>query len=99
MAERCYPKRGHVTVVSAEAQEWTFVRKKIARRSSPDSLLATSEPRWLGEDEAVVLVRDLTELITDDVGPDDRLDLRRAVALVQYGVDTGTGIQIMPPSG
>jgi hypothetical protein len=96
---RSYPQPGYFTIVSAEAQEWEFVRVRVARRSGPSSILATTaEPTWPGEDVLMTLIGELTALVSDDVSPDDLLDIRRAAALAQYGIDTGTGIQLVPPA-
>lgn len=73
------------------------MRAAVARRGSENSVLsATVEPHWLGYDEAVALVAELTALLTADLRPDDGLDLRRAAAIAQFGVDTGTGTQVRP---
>jgi hypothetical protein len=93
-----YPQAGYVTVVSGDLQEWEFVRAPTARRAGENSLLAaTVEPRWLNQDEAEALVAELNALLGENVRPDDGLDIRRAVAIAQFGVDTGTGIQVVPP--
>jgi hypothetical protein len=93
-----YPQRGFVTIVSAEAQEWEFVRAKSIQRHGPLPLLQTESDRWLGQADATALLGELTALAANpDLSPDERLRVRRASTLVHYGVETGTGIQIVPP--
>jgi hypothetical protein len=88
-----------VAVVSAEVQEWEFVPLKLVGQPADFPLLTSKgETRWLGNDDARQLLDELTALVGDHVSPDDRLDLRRAAALVQYGLESGTGIAVAPPS-
>jgi hypothetical protein len=64
---------------------------KVVRGQGQGLLLASrGGGRWLSDAEAGAL--------RDEVLPDDRLDMRRAIALVDYGLDTGTGIQVVPPA-
>ena len=73
--------------------------EKAVRRHAPLPVLsAPGGQRWLDENEARALLDELTTLAGDDVSPEDRLDIRRAAALVEFGLETGTGISVAPPS-
>lgn len=94
-----YSRPGYVAVVSAEAQEWEFVPLKLLRQQGDLRLLNWKDStRWLGQDEAGTLLEELAMLLASGVGsPEERLDIRRATALVEYSVETGTGIAVSPP--
>ena len=85
--------------MSAEVQEWVFVPAKIIRRHAALPLLsATNGQHWLSESETEALRDELDVLARSELSADERLDVRRAAALVEYGLDTGTGISVVPPA-
>jgi hypothetical protein len=91
-----YPQPGYVAVVSGDAQEWEFISSKVIGQPGDLPVLGTERERWLSQAEATALLGELAALAATDVSATDRLDILRAPALVRYGVDTGTGIQVVP---
>jgi hypothetical protein len=97
--ERPWPQPGLVTIMSAETQEWVFVSAKAIRQHGGLTLLSvTGDQRWLSEAETEALRQELESLAASGVSPNDRLDIRRAAALTEYGLGTGTGVSVVPPA-
>lgn len=93
-----YPQPGYVAVVSAETQEWEFVSGMAIRSHGHLPVLEAEEAAWLGQAEQTTLLDELTVLANAGVSPEDRLEIRRAAALVGYALETGTSIQVVPPA-
>ncbi len=85
-------------MVSAETQEWEFISGMAIRSHGHLPVLGAEQAEWLGQAEETTLLDELTVLANADVSPEDRLDIGRAAALVRYALDTGTGIQVVPPA-
>lgn len=92
-----FPRRGFVAVVSAELQDWEFIRRRALARDRDHLRLLTASDgtTWLSDGETRRLLEELTTLLANGVGSaEDRLAIRRAAALVEHGLDTGTGIAV-----
>jgi hypothetical protein len=91
-----YPQPGYVAVISAEVQDRQFVPLKLVRQRDYFPLLgSTGDKRWLNDDEVPELLAELTALLSV-ASPNDRLDIRRAAAIVEYGMESGTGVALAP---
>ena len=88
-----------MTIINAEARERVFVSAKVIRQYGGLPLLsAEGDQRWLNESETEALRKKLEALAAGDVSPEDRLDVRRASALVECGLGTETGVSVLPPA-
>lgn len=92
------PKATEVTIVSAELQEWVFLDLTLVDRVPAvlPILQSLGEQRW---DHDLAELRDeLRSVLDAALKSDETAVVERAIELVDYGMASGTGVAVVPPS-